>query len=62
MAAELQARDVDCISNGSGDVHLDAMVELKIEAFGSGDVLYERAPPNIQVERSGSGDVGTIGD
>jgi hypothetical protein len=62
MAAELQARKVDCRSNGSGDVHLDAMVELKIETVGSGDVLYDRAPPNIRVESSGPGEVEKIGD
>ncbi|MFB6258414.1 MAG: head GIN domain-containing protein [Flavobacteriales bacterium] len=57
LALNLMAEKVYCGSEGSGDVKVDATVDLKVESEGSGDVVYKNPPPNIEVHSEGSGDV-----
>lgn len=56
-ALDLMATRVECYSEGAGDVKVDATVKLIVESDGSGDLIYKKAPPNIDVRTDGSGDV-----
>ncbi len=56
-ALDLMATRVECHAEGSGDVKVDATVKLIVESEGSGDLIYKRAPPNINIQTEGEGSV-----
>lgn len=60
-ALDFMASRVECYKEGSGDVKVDAVLKLIVESEGSGDLIYKKDPPNIDVRTEGSGDVHQAG-